>query len=84
MVKMTLAEIFSRSLLTSRVEFARKEDNLEEGLEKFYAISSNDPEMKNVIELNTINTATGETKVEHKSLGEFIQRYGMQSRWYLI
>ncbi|QPB12102.1 hypothetical protein [Providencia phage PSTCR5] len=84
MVKLTLAEIFSRSLLTSRVEFARKEDNMDSGLEVFYAISSQDREMKNVIEVNILDTATGETKVEHKSLGEFIQRYGMQSRWYLL
>lgn len=83
-VKMTLAEIFSRSLLHSRVEFARKADNLGEGIEKFYAITANDPAKKNIVEVTTIDTKTGTTTLEQKSLGEFIERFGMQSRWYLI
>lgn len=81
---MSLSEIFSRSLLVSRVEFTRKEDNLDKNLEMFYAISSQDPDMKNVIEVTTIDTATGDAQIERKSLGEFIERFGMQSRWYLI
>lgn len=84
MVKMSLAEIFSQSMLTSRVEFARKEDNLNSGLEVFYAISSHDPEMKNIVEVTIRDTVLGTSQVTHKSLGEFIERYGMQSRWYVI
>lgn len=82
MVKMSLSKIMTRAKVVDHVDFARSNKNID-GLEQFYRINLSYRVSENSIFEYTRKPGE-EWNVVEKSLGEFIERFTMHSRWYLL
>lgn len=81
--KMSLSKILTRAKVVDHVDFARKSDNIDD-VEKFYRVNQSYNFTKDSIWEYTRTLPDGDWVIKERSLGEFIEIFGMSSRWYLI